>query len=523
MPKRSRLLLTGLVWGAFFFRLQSLFYNHFQADEALFASWARQIAVWRDPLLKMQPVDKPPLLFYLQSFFYPLFGPVEWAARIPNFVVSILIIPLVAVLSWQIYKDEIISLLAALFLAFWPLAIQFSSTAFTDPLLTFLIWAAVLFVIFKPSPALSGLMFGLAAATKYQAWLFLPLLLGIALVLPNNQRCLRRWLAGFLPIFVLLLVWEGVRGEQPLLWSAQIGNYGGIRLVWSWEFAGRLLLWLRLWQVSLGTWIWVVLTAGCFVVLVIQATRKLDEQAAIDFVLIIFACGYMVLHWLLAVPVWDRYLLPLLPIVAILLARGLAVAYFWLTQLRPVGDFKTPDIPPRESTSNFAQISEVHLFKNWGNTIKRLTLRSWEKVIALGFIFLILVLSLPGAAAAQGGAWPIGGQRGADQGAWQIGQFLENEPYGTVLYDHWFSWQWRYHLFDKKIYVSWFPYPEALIEDLHVFVDQPGTRFLVLPATEEALPVLRVLNSDFELIKVFRTNVQPGMILYRVDSKEEIK
>ena len=74
-------------------RLRGLFANTFHADEALFASWARLIAVWRDPLLLTQPVDKPPLLFYSQALFYPLFGPVEWAARLPSLLASLLLIP----------------------------------------------------------------------------------------------------------------------------------------------------------------------------------------------------------------------------------------------------------------------------------------------------------------------------------------------------------------------------------------------------------------------------------------------
>ena len=97
-------------------------------------------------------------------------------------------------------------------------------------------------------------------------------------------------------------------------------------------------------------------------------------------------------------------------------------------------------------------------------------------------------------------------------------EYLADEPYGTVLYDHWYSWQWRYHLFDKGVYVSWFPYPTALAEDLTAFGDNEGTRYIVLPDTAAALPVQRALrNADFTLIEQLRTDYQPGMILYRVE------
>ncbi|NKQ34339.1 MAG: phospholipid carrier-dependent glycosyltransferase, partial [Chloroflexi bacterium] len=149
MMKWWRWTLVGLVLLAFFLRLRGLFANTFHADEALFASWARLIAVWRDPLLATQAVDKPPLLFYLQALFYPLQGPVEWAARLPNFVASLLLVPLTAVFAHYLEREPQISqifsgpLIAAAVVAFSPLAIQFSATAFTDPLLTFWLTASL--------------------------------------------------------------------------------------------------------------------------------------------------------------------------------------------------------------------------------------------------------------------------------------------------------------------------------------------------------------------------------------------
>ena len=131
-------------------RYRGVFANTFHADEALFSMWARYIAVWRDPLLfdVPTPVDKPPLLFYIQALFYPLQGPVEWAARLPNFFASIFLIPLVGRIANQLTNGNRLSaLIAAAFVAFSPLAIQFSATAFTDPLLTFFLtvafWCAI--------------------------------------------------------------------------------------------------------------------------------------------------------------------------------------------------------------------------------------------------------------------------------------------------------------------------------------------------------------------------------------------
>ena len=142
-----RLRITAITLLAAVFRTHALFANSFHADEALFASWARLIAVWRDPLLVTVPVDKPPLLFYLQALFFPMQGPVEWAARLPNFIASIVLVPLVSVLVLRWWGDEKTdssavlkaSVFAAFLVAVSPIHIQFSATAFTDPLLTVLL------------------------------------------------------------------------------------------------------------------------------------------------------------------------------------------------------------------------------------------------------------------------------------------------------------------------------------------------------------------------------------------------
>ena len=228
MPTYSRVLLLLFILLAAGLRLSAFFGNHFHADEALFASWARLIAIWRDPFLLSQPVDKPPLLFYLQALTYPMLGPVEWAARVPNMIASILLIPLTTVFSWRMFRLGIAALVAALLVTMSPMAIQFSATAFTDPLMTALLLAALLFVVGRPRPFWSGILFGLAVMTKHQAWLFLPLIGGLAWL--DNWRLpqWRRMIAGFLPPAIVLLGWQILRSGELDLWSSQIDNFGGL-------------------------------------------------------------------------------------------------------------------------------------------------------------------------------------------------------------------------------------------------------------------------------------------------------
>ncbi|MCL4266362.1 MAG: hypothetical protein KJ069_24365 [Anaerolineae bacterium] len=520
-----RLYWVGLVsisLLAFWLRVHSLFANSFHADEALFASWARHIASWKDPLLLTQTVDKPPLLFYLQALFYPVTGPVEWAARLPNFMASVWLVPLTAVLCRHLYTRQNLTqrrrdaengchqnlraplrfsrinvLLPALIVACSPLAIQFSATAFTDPLLTFWLIAALV-VIRNPyavnrlritdyglpitdyrPPITSGLLFGLAVATKYQAVLFLPLVVGLGWLTGYGRAQWQRWLMGLLPVLAIILFWDMARTGSWSLWSAQIGNYGGVRLAWSWELGPRLAAWGQMW----GTAVPRILLPVLLLLLIGLAwhTWCVDNAASrVDLLLALFVLGYGLLHWLTAVPVWDRYLLPIVPIVAVLIGRG------------------------------------FERLRDW--EIKRLWPRPISQSLNLLISFILLILLLVPAWGARYGRYPIGGQPDADQGAAKIAAVLANEPYGTVLYDHWFSWQWGYHLFYRKVYISWFPHGAALAEDLAVFGRDGNARYVALPVGDISQPIIRAIhNAGFQLQPIATAG---NIVLYQISPNE---
>ncbi|MCC6606906.1 MAG: glycosyltransferase family 39 protein [Anaerolineae bacterium] len=468
-PKLPLLLITGLTA---VLRAPGLFANSFQADEALFATWAREIAIWRDPLLMLPPVDKPPLLFYLQALFYPLFGPVEFAARWPNWIASLLLVPLVGILAWKLYRRAETAVIAAALVALFPLSIQFSATAFTDPLMTFLLMTGFTAVSCL-KPGWAGIFFGLALLTKYQAVLFLPLLLGLGWVLGWRLMQWGRWLAGLLPPIMALFAWEFARSGRFLLWHNQIGNFGGVRLSYSWEIWPRLWAWVELWQTAVAPLIFLLLipVIAWFVIQTCQVCRRPDRSQPTDHLILTFILGYGLFHWLLAIPVWDRYLLPLLPLLAILLARA-------CDELR----------------AKFPLVAPVLQFR--------------------GAVVLLALLLVSASWAARNGRTPLGSSPQSDQGAATIAAALADAPYGTVLYDHWFSWQWRYHLFDKRVFVSWFPHADALAADLAAFGQDGAPRYLALPNADMAQPIRRtVQQAGFTLTAVAQSN---QIILYEI-------
>ena len=502
---RSPLLLITLL--AFWLRLPGLFGNSFHADEALFATWARYIATWRDPLLLTQAVDKPPLLFYLQApfYLYPVLGPAEMAGRMPNFIASILLVPLVGVWGWRLYGGWITAVLPSLLLALSPLAIQFSATAFTDPLMVFWLVAAGgrwqvaggRSLSTGHRPLATGLLFGLAVATKYQAWLFLPLLVGLGWLNGWRWREWGRFALGLLPVLALLLAWDVARTGGFSLWAAQMGNYGGLRLIWSWELWPRFTGWLALAQTLFAAPLWslLALTALLWPFFQKNGTRiHTDEhgfllhnsQFAIrnSQFLSLFTLAYLLLHWFLAIPVWDRYLLPLLPIIAVLLG-GMV-------------------------NGQWSIVNRQLLMVNGQR----------ERVVRVAFFVissLLIVNLFSSALAARNGRFPIGGSPQADGGAGQVAALLYDAPYGAVLYDHWYSWQWHYHLFWRRVHISWVPHPDALAEDLRVFGGDGSPRYIVLPRDGRARPFQRAVSeAGFRLVPVDGAEAAT-MQLYRIE------
>lgn len=473
-----RFLLVGLLLAAAWLRFQSLFSAGLHPDEVLFASWARSIGTWRDPLLRLQEVDKPPLFFYLQAAFFPLMGSAEtWVARLVNLLASLLLVPLVVRLVMAVYSDRLAAFMAGALVVFSPLAVQYSSSAFLDPLLTTLLVAALLSTVQATSGTgrtrlAGGLLFGLAVATKYQAWLFLPLLLALGFIAGWSRREWWSWLAGAVVPLLAVAAWVVARGGESL-WGQQMAGFGGLRVAWSWELWPRLDAWGGLWAAMTGPPEMAFLALLALPIFFALLLSVQDWATVYDHLFVIFVAAYAVLHWFIAVPVWDRYLLPVLPLLALLFGRFVS----------RVLTFLAPGLP--------------------------ISLGYLQRAVVTGAVLLLLVPAV--SAAGESGEGAVDGEVAA------VANLLSDHPYGTVLYDHWYSWHWRYFLFDSGVYVSWYPHPAALVEDLAVFAGGEEQRYLVLPADDRAQPVYRaLLQAGYTLQPEYRGT---GVALYRIGSE----
>lgn len=472
-----RWFLLLLILLGFWWRTPGLFSHTYFADEALFTGWARLIAVWRDPLLTTAAVDKPPLLFYLQALFFPLQGAVPWASRLPNWIASILTIPLTWVLMRRVVpRQSAAALVSGILVVFSPLAVQFSATAFTDPMYLFWIMVAAVLGTFCDNRWGAPAAAGLALWTKYQAIFFFPLVWVLWWSARREKKGGGDDLLLFpavIGLFAAALVgWDIARSGRFSLWERQMSGFGGVRPVYSWEIWPRLagigeLSW---WIFGVG---WLVLVGGAWGWWRLSGRNNFPlNQSPADWWIGLTIFGYLAVHWLLAIPLWDRYWLPLVPWIAIWASGRL-----------------------------FPPWSEADLPKKGRQTVS--------------FLALMIFLLLPQGWQAKQSAFPVGGSPMADGGAAKIAAYLIDKPYGTVLYDHFYSWHWRTAFFDRGVFVSWFPSPDWFGRELQAFGDTEGEKFVVLPSDGRGNPLRRAAaDAGFKLQAVKEAD---EMILYRIE------
>lgn len=475
------LLLICLI--AFALRLGPLYDNRFHPDEALFSTWALKIARGENLLLGGVPIDKPPLLIYLSAVSFYVFGQSELAARLPNLIASVISVPLLYQLARARRAGQVANtwaLIAASLLALSPFAILFAPTAFLDPAMV-MFGLAALVAAARGRAGWAGLLLGLSLATKVQGLFFVPLLFvfwtSAQSQPPLHHSALRFMLSfGLMALTVLLL--DRARGGLPF-WVQQTINYGDLRVSAASELGPRLSGWLNFLPYFFGP---IVGALGVIGLPLLSRDFKHETPrpfARIDLGLLAYAIGFIALHGLLTFPVWDRYLLILVPVLALLLGR---VLYHFVTVLA------LHRVPP-----------------------------------ALSLALLALAV-LPFSFAAAESQYPVGGDHGANDGIDQVARYLKSLPPGAVVYDHGLAWELGYYLGDGFAYLAYFDTPAALATDVRVFAAQGGERYVIIAAHETPERLIDAIGQvGYTLTPVFATQNRLGQTsftVYRIVKRE---
>jgi hypothetical protein len=450
-------------------------------DEALYGAWARSIADGSDPLLLIPWVDKPPLVLYLLAASLKLFGPSELALRAPGMIAAALTVWATYGLARRIYGPRVALLAAALF-ALSPFAILFGPTAFTDPWVTLFLVAASWAALAR-HPAWAGALAALAAASKQQGVFAIPLVVAlIVLAALTAQRpsrshptaaerpprsnpatvaaALALAVLGFAIVFGLVTWWDSLRWHnRPSYWDQSLRAYGGVVLAALADWPARIRAWSGQLALLFGA-AW--LTAPVLIAAFLGARaggagcarcaggRNLPRLAIAAYIL-----AYLLVHIAFTFQPWDRYLLPILPLICVLAARGMVLC--WRALLAAPA--------PR--------------------TIRRAALAA-ANVTAV-------TLALYAAGLGVTASIPAGSDVGAYSGVAQAARFLAGQPQPSTVYHDRLGWHLEYYLYGLPVARSWYDSPQKLAsEAARIAREQPGSsQWLALPAWEESeLPAL---------------------------------
>jgi len=195
--------------------------------------------------------------------------------------------------------------------------------------------------------------------------------------------------------------------------------------------------------------------------------------------LISFCLIYALLHWLWAFPVWDRYLLPLVPALAVLLGR---IISHW--------SFATEVATTTAMVMGHLPRTLVHCS-------------------------LCILLLLPAWNAGHS-YYPIGGDHGAYDGIDTVAAFLRDLPEGTVVYQHWLGWPYAYYLFDAPVYLAYWPTLAWLAQDVRAFGAREP-RYIAFPSWESTARVEQTLSGvGYGLDLVLTTDRRDGTSSFTV-------
>ena len=481
----DRWALLALLLAALALRMPPVLQNRFHSDEALYGYWGLLIANWRDPGLVSVPVYKPPVLPYAVAVAQGLFGDCEFSVRVPGLTSGLLLVPLSAALARALYRDRHAALAAAVCMALSPFGILFSATAFTDlPMMALGLMACV--AAARKKPLWAGLFAGLSFASKQPGLAWLPLVVMLQHLSMDRPRAkpLLITIGSWLSIVVLVAVWDWWRVIQGAagFWNLGVSGYGGLRFIWPHEVGTRLSGWMGLAGYLFASPVVNGLLLAGLPVLVGRAlsTARRTRGALVDLLLVSFVLAYIFLHWLWAFPVWDRYLLPLLPTLSILVGRILVMLARWL-----------------------------------GGAAGRWLPSVGHLAPAISVVLLIAFLSTPAWTAALS-RYPVGGDHGAYDGIDEVAAYLNGLPEGTVVYQHWLGWEYDYYLFGGPISIAYWPTPAWLAGDVQAF-GAGSERYVAFPSWESSARVEQALAEvGFELEPVLTTIRRDGQFSFAV-------
>jgi hypothetical protein len=231
---------------------------------------------------------------------------------------------------------------------------------------------------------------------------------------------------------------------------------------------------------------------------VLSGGERGRSSAWADMVLLAFGLAFLAGHCLVAFQVWDRYLLGLIPLLALLLARVLL--FPWRLVTADDGQARAGPTSP-------------------GNLAAKRRSPERLRLLYLLFVMSILVFTLHPIQDAAASRFPIGGDHGAYQGIEQVVAYLRTVPANTTLYHRWLGWHWRFYLWGSPYDFRAWTSPADLAAQAAA---RPGAqRYIVFPSwassSEARLALAGAGLALHEVQRAFRDDGSISFVVYRIE------
>ncbi len=409
------------------------------------------------------------------------------AGRLAALLASTLSLALLWLIARRVYGPRVALGALALF-ALSPLAVRLSPTLFTDPWLALWLllglwaalgqraWLAGIACGLAYATKQQGLLF--MPLLLAVLWFSVTRNAGVSLprVSETRESTLRlrrqmwRWLNGFAIVAVAVLWWDSLRWQwMPSYWDRSSQTYGGLALALDAGLPQRLAQWGELLGYGFGWPLWLALAAWVLWGLCSVSARRTAHETGLarsvppggfaqtgqsaffrtstptgersdarrvgaaqgpstadwfDRLLLAYVAAYLLLHIATNLAPWDRYLLPLLPLLALLLAR----AAFWAW---------TANVAATQPAGRAA----------WAR-------RAAAAGLAFSLLYAGYMASFARLPLSDGGVY---------DGVQQITTHVRSaEPSGAILYHHWLGWHYNFYLYGAPVELRWWQEPADL-------------------------------------------------------------
>lgn len=446
---------------AFHLHLRLLDRFPLREDEALYSFWAQHF--WLDdPFFLTVWPDKPPIFLWLLAGIFQEWGASPASGRLLNSMITLLTALVIGATARRLWGQRS-GFVATCGYLLNPFVLSFAPTVYTDPLLVLAGQLAILSALTGGGFG-AGLWLATAIMTKQQGVLYAPLVLLLLWDVRHpsiiSEPVWRsghwlRFLVGTLLIVAPLVYWDSTRwAVAPSPWDLSVRNYGALQFIAPSAWFGRMVEWAKLLWYFTASWpIWLGLGGLMLVALAQTAAQDLSgfwkpdrstpnlQYTHVGGWLALWVAGFLVVHIITSVQIWDRYLLPLVPFVVMGVAWVLARLEQWF-------------------------VSKAGA--KWANAAT----------------LVALLCLLPPALAASRGELPIGGDHGAYTGLPEAISWLKTRTAGkAILYHQRLGWHYRFYLYDQikagTYELRWFPNTTYLAADVTKSPNRP--HFFIQP------------------------------------------